>query len=422
MTQPRILLGAYACHPDRGSEPTVGWNRAVEASRLGDIDVITHVEGDNVEAIAAAIDRDGLDTLRFHFLAHTPFEEALMRLPGGYYPGYRRWQRRAYHLAERLHAQTPFDLVHQVNMCGYREPGDLWRLDAPFVWGPVGGTQNTPAGYLLHGGLKMAASEGLRSVLNWIQLRASPRVRAAARTARTVLTANSTGRRDLRVALGIESRQLLETGIRSISASRRWADRQPGPFRLLWAGEVRSRKGIRVMLDAMAQLRAVEDAGGPAVRLTIVGEGPEMARVRRTPGVDALGWIPRADLLALYHEVDALAFTSLRDTSGNVMLEALAAGLPVLYLDHQGAADVCDASCGISIPVSTPAESVAALAEAAHVLATDPDRYETLSRGAVARAEALHWATNGAAMASIYAEVLGRDLQPVSSSSHLVLT
>ena len=404
---PHLILGAYACHPVQGSEPTVGWNRAVEASRFGHVDVITHDDG-NGPALRRAVEERGLDGLRFHVLPHTPFERWLRATPGGYYRAYRTWNRRAYRLALDLHRQRPFDLAHQVNLCGYREPGDLWRLGIPFVWGPVGGTQNTPAAYLASGGARMLLAEGGRTVLNRLQLRLSPRVRRAARAADVLLAANSTVQREVERAWGRPAHRLLETGVRSVGDARRWADREPGPFRLLWAGEVVPRKGIHLILDAHRQLAERAERGGPEVELVVAGDGPEMDRVRRAPGVRALGRIARPELLELYRRVDAFAFTSLRDTSGNVMLEALAAGLPVVYLDHQGARDMGSLDSGIAVPVSTPQASVRGLVDAVADLATDPRRYDHLSRGAIQRAERFCWHANGDVANRLYADLLGR--------------
>ena len=403
----RLILGAYACHPAQGSEPTVGWNRAVEASRFGHVEVITHDDG---PALRQAVGEQGLGGLRFHVLPHTPLERWLRTQPGGYYQAYRMWSRRAYRLALDLHRRRPFDLAHQVNLCGYREPGDLWRLGVPFVWGPIGGTQNTPAAYLASGGARMLATEGARTALNGLQLRLSPRVRRAARTAEVLLAANSTVLRDVERAWGRPAHRLLETGVRAVGTPRRWADRAPGPFRLLWAGEVVSRKGIRLVLRAHRQLA---ERAGPEVELVVAGDGPEMDRVRRTPGVRALGRIERPELLALYHRVDAFAFTSLRDTSGNVMLEALAAGLPVVYLDHQGAHDIGSPDSGIAVPVTAPQQSVDGLADAVTNLATDPALYDRLSQGAIRRAERFRWRANGDAVNGLYADVLG--LSPLST-------
>lgn len=403
-------MGAYVCHPFRGSEPTVGWNRAVEASRFGEVHVITHDEG-NRDIVLETVRKRNLANLHFHFLDRTPLEIRLMSFPGGYYPGYRRWQHRAYLWAQEMHERQPFDVAHQVNLCGYREPGELWRLDVPFVWGPVGGTQNTPTSFFGYGGASMALREGLRGILNDVQIRTSRRVREAALAADVVLAANSTGKRDLEAALGIEVRQLLETGVRDIGTPKRWAHRTPGPFRLLWAGEVVQRKGIRIVLDAVRQIRK---CGGPDIHLIVVGDGPARDEVSALEGVDYRGLIPRDELLSLYLEVDALAFTSLRDTSGNVMLEGLAAGLPVVYLDHQGAADMGSEACGIPVPVTTPEDAVEGVAKGVVALATDPSLYDRLSIGAIQRATHFHWRENGDAVNAVYSSLIDA---PLSTSS-----
>ncbi len=64
-----------------------------------------------------------------------------------YYTGYAAWQRAAYRAALDLHRDRPFDLAHQLNITGYREPGYLWKLPIPFVWGPVGGAADIPPGF-----------------------------------------------------------------------------------------------------------------------------------------------------------------------------------------------------------------------------------------------------------------------------------
>ena len=304
-----------------------------------------------------------------------------------------------------MHRRMPFDLAHQVNLCGFREPGDLWKLGVPFVWGPVGGTQNTPPAFLRYGGARMAVREGLRGLANDVQLRLSRRVRRAAAAADVVLAANADGRRHIEDALGVRVQQLLETGVRAVGEPRRWLDRAPGPLRVLWAGELVQRKGLRVVLDAVD---AVRRRGGPAIELILVGDGPARAAAEGREGVDVRGWIPRAELFDLYERVDVLAFTSLRDTSGNVMLEGLAAGLPTVFLDHQGPAAIGSAACGVPVPVTTPERAVAGVAQALEALATDPARYDALSLGAIRRAEELHWQRNGDVVNGIYADLLER--------------
>ena len=127
--------------------------------------------------------------------------------------------------ARKLHALHRFDLTHQVTMCGFREPGYLWKLEIPFVWGPVGGTQNFPWRFLRQAALRGAIRETYRNLLNVVQLYLSPRLRAVARTAAVTLAANSTNKRDLAKALGISPVLMLEAGVTRIADGPRAPNR-----------------------------------------------------------------------------------------------------------------------------------------------------------------------------------------------------
>jgi glycosyltransferase involved in cell wall biosynthesis len=402
--RPRVLLLAHACSPARGSEEKVGWNRAVASARHFETVVICRREPFEAEIRAHEAVAGPVAGLEWAFLGQSWPERVLARVPGGTWVGYNLWQRRAFRLARRLDAAAPFDLVHHVNWVSFREPGYGWRLGRPFVLGPLGGTQNTPRRFLLSGGLAMALRESLRSVLNVVQLAAGRRLRRAARTAAPFLAANSTVQRDVRHWLGVESVRMLETGSGAVGAPRRWADRQPGPVRLLWVGDCLNRKGAHLMIRAMQ--RAERERPG-AVVLRVFGDGPERAAFARLPGVEAPGAIPHAAMQAAYAEADALVFTSLRDTSGNVVLEALGQGLPVVCLDHQGVRDIVTPACGIKVPVTTPRAAVAGLAAGILAVGSDAEVYDRMSVAAVRRARYYSWERSSEMLRRIYLAALG---------------
>ena len=65
-----------------------------------------------------------------------------------FYWYYRKWQKRTLKIAEQIVSKHKIDIIHQLNMIGFREPGYLWELkDIPFVWGPIGGMELMPTGY-----------------------------------------------------------------------------------------------------------------------------------------------------------------------------------------------------------------------------------------------------------------------------------
>lgn len=73
-------------------------------------------------------------------------------------------------------------------------------------------------------------------------------------------------------------------------------------------------------------------------RLVVVGDGPEMARLRKMagPGVTLTGWLPDAELRDMYERCTALVFPGEEDF-GIVPVEAMAAGKPVIALARGGA-------------------------------------------------------------------------------------
>jgi glycosyltransferase involved in cell wall biosynthesis len=77
---------------------------------------------------------------------------------------------------------------------------------------------------------------------------------------------------------------------------------------------------------------------------------------------------------------------SLRDTYANQYLEAMALGLPILTLDHHGAADFIPATAGLKVPVQSAAETTAALARAVEYLYDHPAEQEQMGRAGFAYA------------------------------------
>ena len=122
-------------------------------------------------------------------------------------------------------------------------------------------------------------------------------------------------------------------------------------------------------------------------------------------------WIERPsyrDSLRYYREADVFAFTSLRDTSGTGLLEALTAGTPIIGLNHQGAADIITKDCGIPISVRNPRQSISEFRDAIVDLYRDNGLLKSLSEGALLRAKDFQWSAYADPMNKIYDEVIRR--------------
>lgn len=405
-TRRRLLMTAY--HYDRAysMESRLAWQRAQSAARDYDVTVLCArppIDADDLTHVTSSSSDSGVDV---ELLPLSRIERALMATPGLYYLGYRLWHRRALQRARILHAERPFALVHHVSFCGYREPGDCWKLGAPFVWGPVGGTQPFPRSFLGELGQIAALREVVRNVANRLQLKFDPRVHRAARQSACILAANRAVANDLAETLKIQPLVQLETGIAPLHYAEPRSAHDSQPLRILWAGRLQPWKGLPLLLKALAALPS-----DVRYQLRVLGQGPCESRWRRladelgiAANVEWVGWPAYEGQLPFYAWADVFGFTSLRDTSGTGLLEALAAGAPIVGVNHQGAADVMNARCALPVEVATPQTAINGFRDAILKLAADRELLAALSAGAIQRSRDFAWERQWTVLKQVYDE------------------
>jgi glycosyltransferase involved in cell wall biosynthesis len=134
---------------------------------------------------------------------------------------------------------------------------------------------------------------------------------------------------------------------RSAELRRQW-DADDGPV-LLYVGRLAAEKNVTLALCAFEAVRLRM----PSARMVVVGDGPLRRKLEADfPAAQFVG-VQRGEALAQhYASADLFLFPSLSDTFGNVTLEALASGLPVVAFDTAAAADhVDDCDSGLLAPV-----------------------------------------------------------------------
>src|SRR5450432_4045901 len=190
--------------------------------------------------------------------------------PPSYMWFYRPWQRRAFQLGQQLHEEIHFDVVHQLTYVGFRAPGHLWKMDLPFVWGPVGGLENTPWRFLpmlgVHGCIYYAA----RNIFNALHKRFLAAPRNAFRKARGGIIAATEGmQREIRKWHGEESEVICEIGPSARIAKEHSYCAAGEPLKIAWSGMHLPGKALPLLLRALAKMpRDLQ------WELTILGQGP----------------------------------------------------------------------------------------------------------------------------------------------------
>jgi glycosyltransferase involved in cell wall biosynthesis len=187
-------------------------------------------------------------------------------------------------------------------------------------------------------------------------------------------------------------------------------DTEPAPadrIRLLQFGQIKPYKGIDVLLEALGLLTAAERA---RLRVQIVGKphhdpAPLVARAKRL-GLDAcvtfeFGFVPEARVDALFADTDALLFPYRDIEASGVLMQAVAAGLPVVASRIGAFAELLEhGRQGLLVPAGDPPSLAAAL----RLLATEPEALSAM-RGEMRRLRDRlpDWAAIGEQTTAVYA-------------------
>lgn len=385
----RILLSVFVCQPGAGSERGIAWNWATALAEEHEVVALTDVSyRDDIEAELRA---RPVPNLRFTYVG-----QSLMGRQG---PDriryYHHWQTVALAAGRDLHASEPFDLVHHLTFGSHRIPSHLWRLDAPFIWGPVGGGEDAPLRFLRPAafGWRGWLRELTRRLSNTL-VRFDPRVRRTVAGARVVAATTEQTRRAL--PLG---RDTISTVVQAAAVPRAeleaLAQRTPsaGPatgLRVMFAGRLLAWKGLALAIDGFARYAE----GRPDATFDIYGDGHDrgwlegyIERAGIADRVHLRGRVPRDELLRAYADHHVFLFPSLHDSGGYVVVEAQAAGLPVICLDLGGPADNVPSGSPSLIPATTPREVEQAIADSLTAFTLDPVAWRAASD--TARAHAL---------------------------------
>ena len=392
---------AFACEPDFGSEPEVGWRWATELSRFAQITVLTD-EGHR-PAIEAKLEREPSfrENLRFEFFGPGPHHSRLYRW-FGYRGYYRWWMREVRPFVAALHKANHFDLMHHVTYAGCRFDTALWDQGAPVIWGPVGGLEPMPFNVIPWAQPKTALFEVARNIGNQFAAR---HLRKGSQKSAVVL-ASTRETQDAFKRAGVDVELMPTIGIEPDAIAERQTTKPDGPLRIVFAGRLLALKGIALALEAVARV--------PGVVFTIIGDGPfgKPARklVEKLHLGDRVHFRPpmkRPDLIREYAAHHALIYPSFHDSGGFVVIEAMAQGLPVICLDCGGPGIAVTTGCGVKVPLGSRETMI-------HGLAAGLEHYRDENRAAISEGENArrsveanyHWARKAEKMAGFYGSTL----------------
>ncbi len=223
------------------------------------------------------------------------------------------------------------------------------------------------------------------------------------------LLAAATGRPCLLMTRGINA-ELFSPGHRTTPSPV-----TSGVWTLGYVGRLSIEKNVALLPRIAQELRTLgfsdgRDGASPRLRFLIVGQGAEEASLRaQLPGAGFPGVLRGPALAEAYSNMDCFLFPSHTDTFGNVVLEAMACGVPAIVTPDGGPAHIVRSSGSVPGNVSGGGGLVAAdeqFAAAVASLITDPEKHARMRQHARSYAASASWDAVFEGVYAAYAQAL----------------
>ena len=247
----KVLLSAFACEPNLGSEEGVGWNTALQAAKHHETWVFTRTFCRSY--IEAELERNPVPNL--HFVYFDPFgwsddwkgKQGLLQLH------YYLWQIWAYFTARKLDRSIGFDIVHHVTYVKHWSPSFLALLPHPFIWGPVGGAEAAPKPFWQDFSRRGKTYETLRETAQGFGERDPFVMLTARRSAIAIATTEETAAR-LRLMKAKNVKIFSQVGLSQPEIQQLEQSQNPPekPIRFISVGRLLHWKGVHLGLRAFA--------------------------------------------------------------------------------------------------------------------------------------------------------------------------
>lgn len=404
-----ILINAYACAPNWGSEQGMAWHWITELAKMHNLYVIT--EGEWKKEIEEAVALlDVKDNIHFYY---NPVSDKIRTMCWNqgdwrFYWYYRKWQKKTLTIARQICSEHRIDIIHQLNMIGFREPGYLWDIyDTHYIWGPVGGMEIVPLKYLSGMPLSKKTKYIVKNMLNHLQIRYSARVCKAIHRTDIVIAATQGTYNSFVKLHHIKPVYMNEAGC-TISEQHTAHNFNKDQLDILWVGRFLDTKKLDIAIRTIAKVKDLP------VFLHIVGNGSDTENAMYQQMADKMGisnnikWygkLANKKVQEMMNQMDLFLFTSVLEGTPHVVLEAITNCLPILCIDTCGQGQLVNESIGWKVPLTNPQQNSTDFAAILRHIIINRDEIKQKSDNCKQRQRELSWENKLVTMNKIYQQL-----------------
>jgi len=400
-----ILTTAYAVNPYKGSEDGMGWNMIMQIARFQKVIAITRENNQpNIDRYMQENPSRLYENIQFEYF-DLPYWMRFWKKGGrGAMLYYWMWQKGIVKFIKRHTWQ--YDVVHNLNFHNDWTPSYLWKLNKPFVWGPVGHHPKIPVQYLQDYNNRQRIIDALTWKVKRLFWKRSSALKKAVNKADHVFCMNS----EVYDVLNLKKQNSSIMPSVATQDLGHIANYQSEKFSVISAGRLVALKGFDLTIKAFAHfVNQLDNHNRKNVELTIIGSGPELnaykvlvRELEIDKHVQFIEWIERVDLMRKFKVASTFLFPS-HEGAGMVVAEALSFGLPVICLDNAGPGEFINEDCGIAVKQQAYEATVVKLADGLLKLYSDKDNYAQMRINARQQFETnFNWQIRGKQLKSVY--------------------
>lgn len=336
----RVLLIAYACEPNKGSEPGVGWNWAIHLANYINLTVVTRKN--NKHLIEAELPKN--KNLKFIYFDIPYFDKIKKYIPFGTNLYYLFWELFVLNKIKKAIKLEKIDIIQRVTFVTTVTTLRIYKFNKSYILSFCGGGEFTPKSIYKNYSYKYRVSEKIRILYNSLY-KYSKTVKKIYSNARIIL------------AVTDDTKQFLENiGVKNCievvpAIGLKISNNEPSKKifnKIVYAGTLIYLKNVDIIIKAIERCKV-------KVSLDVFGEGNCKFNLQKYVLKNNLldkvifkGNVSRDSLLKKFREYDLAIHASSHDSGSMFILEAISNGIPVLFLDTGGPKEIFK---GINYPL-----------------------------------------------------------------------
>ena len=404
-----VLINAFAISPYHGSENGVGWHWAEGIAKYCNVFLICGDEyRDEVETgVNASPYRENLH-VTFNEIPPHVIDKVKNQGDWRFYYYYRKWQKKSYEIAKVICKENEIDIIHQLNLVSFREPGYLWKLGKPMVWGPIGGLGETPKRFMDGASMKMKTLFLLKDFISILQLRFSSHIDKAFSHTDVLISAVPNAQLKILKYKKRTSFLIPETGCDDLDTEV-IDKRNRREFHILWVGRFIYTKRLDIALRTIARIKDIEN-----LHFHIMGSGNDK-QVKYYKGLATkyginhiCEWHGNVDNRKVHEMMrlsDIFFFTSIREATSTVVPEAINNCLPIVCFNACGFGRLVSPLIGRTVEMTKPDQSVLEFAEQIKNLYSNKELLYSMSLNCKEALKQLLWEEKAKSLFKIYKQL-----------------